>query len=393
MDPRVSLPFPEWCKKISASLTAGQTFKIETAIDKYALLPAWWHGTLPADKRLIFGLIELHGGFTPQCCMDLCNQCHIPYANQQILRVCYKMARKSLEQLAMGVPSEDLIVTAQDNPEVREAYESVGRVTDGLASFELKPASKKGLELFDHMYSFLLWDPKTKMEEGVTVEPSAHLDLSISSDQRKIILQPTTRYHTMRELMKDAGGQGATMKIAQRKLNMFGAIQSHSCMANNEGALALLRNKTELVASLAEIHRLEKANQQAKTDDALKEKQRKAPAALEKLRANDDNINKLTKLEIAAVLLVHYSKDENEKIKKKPYLVDMLRGCIQRQPDGLGTPVGNVARMNPTKPGDPDLDVEEQQHNDDEPAGHTQEPNFAEDQYIRRAKYLLASKY
>jgi hypothetical protein len=181
----------------------------------------------------------------------------------------------------------------------------------------------------------------------------------------------------MRELMRDAGGQGATMKIAKRKLSTFGTIQSHSGMANDERRLGQLRNKFELVASLAEINRLEKANLEAKADGALMEKRNKAPMALAKLRTNNGEVNKLTKLEIAALLLVHYSKDENDKSKNKSYLVDMLKECIERQPGCLGAPVdGLLAVANPTQqPADSDSDNEQ----DDEPAGHTQEPSFEED--------------
>eukprot|EP00978_Attheya_sp_CCMP212_P031727 scaffold120920_cov35-Attheya_sp.AAC.1 len=378
MDPRVSIPFSEWCKKISASLAAGQTFKLETPIDNYALLPSWWHGTTPADKHQVFQVIESEHGFTPQCCIYLFDQCHIPYANQQILRVCYEMAKLNPEQLEMGIPSKESVEIAQDNPDVRAAYESAGHVTDGLEAFQLKPASKKGEELLDHMHAFALRDPKSKTEDDTAVKPSAYLDLSISSDQLKIIMQPRARDITMRELMRDAGGNGATMKIAKRKLSTFGAIQSHSGMANDERRLAQLRNKFELVASLAEINRLEKDNLEAKANSALMEKRTKAPAALAKLSTNNGKVKKLTKLEISALLLVHYSKDENDKSKSKPYLVDMLIECIEKQPDCLGAPVDALTVANPTQqPADSDSDKE--QDDDDEPAGHTQEPSFEED--------------
>eukprot|EP00978_Attheya_sp_CCMP212_P031047 scaffold116016_cov35-Attheya_sp.AAC.2 len=200
MDPRVSIPFSEWCKKISASLAAGQTFRLETPmINNYALIPSWWHGTShPADKHRVFQVIESENGFMPQCCINLFDQCYIPYANQQILRVCYEMAKLNPEQLEMGMPSKESVEIAQDNPDVRAAYESGGCVTNGLEDLHLKPASKKGEELLDHMHAFVLRDPKSKMEDDTAVKPSAYLDLIISNDQLKIIMQPRARDITMR---------------------------------------------------------------------------------------------------------------------------------------------------------------------------------------------------
>jgi hypothetical protein len=68
----------------------------------------------------------------------------------------------------------------------------------------------------------------------VAVEPLAHLDLALSDLQHDLILKASKRGLTMRELMKDAGEQGATLKIAKRRLNSLATIQAHSCMANDE---------------------------------------------------------------------------------------------------------------------------------------------------------------
>lgn len=257
-----SIPFPDWCKKISCFLTAGQKFKLETPIDNYALLPGWWHGTDPEDKKKIVGVIDLHEGFSPQCCKELMSHCHVPYADQQILLVCYEIAKKHPAQLEMGIPSEESVATAQDRVDVRAAYKAVGHVTDGLESFQLKPASKTGQALLDHMHLFALRDPKSKSKDGNTVvEPSSHLALCVSDHQREILLKSSMREITMRELMKNAGGQGATLKIAKQKLNVFAVIQLHSCMVNDEAQLEVLKNKMQLMASLAHIDWMKKADQ------------------------------------------------------------------------------------------------------------------------------------
>ena len=50
LNPTTRLPFPDWCKKISDHLQAGESFLAPTE-STYALLPAWWHGMTPAEKK------------------------------------------------------------------------------------------------------------------------------------------------------------------------------------------------------------------------------------------------------------------------------------------------------------------------------------------------------
>jgi hypothetical protein len=112
MDPRTMISFPKWCKKIAPMLAAGQKFKSKAPVDMYALLLGWWHGMLPEDKRQIVRVIDKHNGFTPQCCQELKTQCRVPFNDQQIVHVCYEMAKQNLEQLEMAVPSDDSIHVA-----------------------------------------------------------------------------------------------------------------------------------------------------------------------------------------------------------------------------------------------------------------------------------------
>jgi hypothetical protein len=132
----------------------------------YALLPGWWHGTLTEQKKKIVGVIDKHEGFTPQCCKELKSQCSIPFVDQQLVRVCYEMAKQHPEHLGMGMPSDDSVEVAEKNVDVRAAYEAAGHVTNGLQTFQLKPPSKKGQDLLDHMHAFALRDPKNKCKEG-----------------------------------------------------------------------------------------------------------------------------------------------------------------------------------------------------------------------------------
>jgi len=208
------------------------------------------------------------------------------------------------------------------------------------------------------------------------VEPSSHLDLAISDSQYDIILRASNRDLTMRELMKDAGGQGATLKIAKRKINSLATIQSYSGMANDETRLQVLKNKYELAESLAEIERMDKADQQAKQNEALMEKRRKAPDAVAKLAAKGGDVSKLTKSEIVAILFVCYNKDEKDNDHKKEYLVNLLQGCIQTHPGNLGLTIQNeVVTPVALSPAHEESDAE---HEGLDP-GHIHDPTFNED--------------
>lgn len=180
----------------------------------------------------------------------------------------------------------------------------------------------------------------------------------------------------MRELMKDAGGQGATLKIAKRKINSLATIQSYSGMANDETRLQVLKNKYELAESLAEIERMDKADQQAKQNEALMEKRRKAPDAVAKLAAKGGDVSKLTKSEIVAILFVCYNKDEKDNDHKKEYLVNLLQGCIQTHPGNLGLTIQNeVVTPVALSPAHEESDAEHEGLN----PGHIHDPTFNED--------------
>jgi hypothetical protein len=69
--------FQKRCEKISTVMCTGQFFKAESVVDKYALLPSFWHGTRLEYKKKIVGIIDKHNGFSPECIMELEETCHI----------------------------------------------------------------------------------------------------------------------------------------------------------------------------------------------------------------------------------------------------------------------------------------------------------------------------
>lgn len=339
LDPLTRVSFPEWCQRIGSFLQTGQTFKCETLLDKYSLLPTFWHGTTPEDKKLVVEVISGHGGFTVQCCKDLLSRCRVAFADQQSLRPCYELAMQYPHHLDLGVPPPEQIARAQNIPELDEAYASMNHVTNGLASFQLKPDGLTGEDLFNHMLKFGARDPKyspSAQKDDVVRKPSTWLDVEMTDDQVEV-MRPKSIDRMLTEAMKDAGGQGATMKLAKRKLDMFGNVNSHCGMANDEKKLNLLRNKLQLAASIAEVYRMDKADAQAKQHAERETKKTLAPAASAKLAEKQGDVSKLTKAEIAAILYVDYADDISLTKHKKPELVKRLEDKINGNPNDPAT--------------------------------------------------------
>lgn len=87
-------------------------------------------------------------------------------------------------------------------------------------------------------------------------ESEARLGLEIT-DVQKTILAPSEQDMTAGSFMKDAGGEGATQKLAKRKLDTLGDIKAHCCFANGPERYAKLKRAAELAVSLSTINRSE----------------------------------------------------------------------------------------------------------------------------------------
>jgi len=152
LDPRTRLSFPDWAKKIEGFLQAGQSFKIEGGeLDTYPLLPSFWQGMTPDDKKKVVAVIKQHGGYSVDCLKELHSQCHIELKQMQNVRVCVECASKNPEQLDMGVPDPSTVAAIATSHDLGAASAAVNDVWDGLDSFQLKPKSKTGIELLNHM--------------------------------------------------------------------------------------------------------------------------------------------------------------------------------------------------------------------------------------------------
>ena len=86
------------------------------------------------------------------------------------------------------------------------------------------------------------------------LRPSAWLDVAMTPEQL-VLLDPTPEDLTVREIMRDCGGIGAIKKLAKRKLDAAGFINSDCCEANGPERTKRLKQALQLASSMAEIER------------------------------------------------------------------------------------------------------------------------------------------
>jgi hypothetical protein len=146
------VPFFEWCGRISHFIQGGDSFKPEKFLDVYALLPAFWHGMTPDEKKLADSIFKSHENtFSVACVKQLHTQVHVPLSDMQNLRVCLEEAAVDPSHLERTVLT---IVEKAIPAELAAAKATKADVSQGLASFQLHPKAKDGTQLLSGMAKF-----------------------------------------------------------------------------------------------------------------------------------------------------------------------------------------------------------------------------------------------
>ena len=152
LHPHHRVSFPEWCKQISHFLQGGESFKEEQLVDSYALLPTWWHGMTPDEKKKALSILNSHqGSYTVACVKELHTTMHVPMPEIQSLRLCLELALEDPSHLERELPAAS---TSTGTDEVTEVKAKLPDVADGLVSFQLHPKNKNGTQCFQGMEKF-----------------------------------------------------------------------------------------------------------------------------------------------------------------------------------------------------------------------------------------------
>ena len=153
LHPHHRVDFAEWCKTIDHYLQGGQSFKVEAQLDEYALLPSFWHGMEPEEKKLAMSILERHQStFSVACVRALHSELHVPLADMQNLRVCLELAENDRSHLDRRLPEKR---AAADEPEaITAARTTVTDLDAGLRSFCLHPKRANGEQLLSGAAKF-----------------------------------------------------------------------------------------------------------------------------------------------------------------------------------------------------------------------------------------------
>ena len=87
-----------FCKKIAAYIWAGETFKDDnvdtTSEEKFALLPLFWRGMTPAERKVVMTTLQIHAcQYTVACPKMLHEECRLLYSQMNDVCVCVLVAR------------------------------------------------------------------------------------------------------------------------------------------------------------------------------------------------------------------------------------------------------------------------------------------------------------
>jgi len=192
LDPRTRTSFLDWCKKIESHLQAGQMFKPEgVEEDLFLLLPSFWHGMLPFERKGVIDLIN-RDGFSPAVLRTLQQIFKIEPKEWTNVLTCYSVCKNKPEYLTREAPSSDLVDKAKELPDdVKASLEQTKDINDGLSCLrwtgkhKLDPNNthKTNQKILDHMCGFRnVLCPADKNGE---VAPSSYLDIAVSEDNRQ----------------------------------------------------------------------------------------------------------------------------------------------------------------------------------------------------------------
>ena len=316
LDPRTRIGFKEWCDKISQYLLGGQTFKVEDEVDAeyiYEMMPGFWRGmTVEERKKLRNVITKNENKFTVQCLKELHQQCHIPYNQMHHIRVIHECVNNTKYAGLIDIvrhANTNKVKIKKDEDEVVEIKKKLVPANHSLNTYLLKPKGMKGMELFNHMLRY-------RGTHAGDIKPNEALGIDLDKRQAAIIM-PSKSSLRQHEIMQDAIGQNAQLKVAKRKLDNLGFIQSHSGIQNNPERIERLKNQLEITASLAEINAQKDKEKEEKLLELQDEYRKMERGALQRYMRIGD---KITKKEICSLLynafnnLCDYNKDSKKKL-------------------------------------------------------------------------------
>ena len=356
LHPTYRKPFPEFMKKISQFIRGGTQFVEEdlypSPAKKFKMLPQFWKGMQPSERRVAMTILNSHGGkYTSQCLRALKTECKLNLNQLTEIRVCMIIAKEHPETLDMDLDDIENESGANEstdnNPEIysnsdpqavtmEEARAEDQNLNKCLDYYQLNPKDSSGKQKFsgeallNHMCGYR---NREFAKEGSTdddrtskppslLEPSPYLDVHLYDDSLRAI-KPTKQDFLRGNAMSHAHGIRAQRKMAERKLTNIGTVVGHCGVVNSDENLRKLRDSLEFAKSFAEIKRVQETEKKQKGENAQKDFEKNAPAAVRKLEKKDRNLKDLNISEIEAILFRVYNvavEGARSKLRKVDYV-------------------------------------------------------------------------
>ena len=344
LHPDHRLPFAEWLEKIDHFLMSGESFKLET-VDKFHLLPPLWIGMSPQERKAVVAIIGDHDGeYTADCLVRLHEDCKLAYADMQKIRIGYDIAIEDPATLDRTDAPPETTVAIAPAPKPESS-----RMSRGLITFQLHPPGMTGMELFEHMLAYgKRRVPRPTALDRARCKCRSHfrvsdwLDVEMSNEQC-VICDPTPEDLTMREILRDSGGDGATKKMSQRKLDSSGFVNAFSCEANSPHRIARLKAGLQLAKSLAEISRITALENKGKKEEEEAGFATLVDSVIQKLIDKRGEVYRLTIPEIRAVAQVKFMKPI--KTGRKVAVLAELQKLHESFPRVLGDACNNIPML------------------------------------------------
>ena len=309
LNPHTRVPFDAWCVRIADFLVGGESFKVQSLLDPYSLLPSWWHGMPPAEKHQAYGIFTTHEkAWTVACVKEARDVLHIPLKDMQHLRVCLELAGTDPAQLDRGVIEGAAHEGPALPPAVVSAQASMPAASKGLQIFQLHPQKPDGTQLLtgEHKFKHLIAMARRSTPLASVLTPSVYLDIAMGPEQQAL-LDPTAQDFAMGTIMAHAHGAGAKVNMAKRKLDSLGNLRGASGLANDDQRKQRLMNQLNLAKSLAAISKETQSEAAQAKSMATTASLSLAPAAIQKLKEKGGLASCLTMAELKAVAFASFN--------------------------------------------------------------------------------------
>jgi hypothetical protein len=318
--------FCVFMKKINQHLRAGTQFVEEdfhlSPRKKFLMLPPFWRGMKPSERKLAMTILQNHGGkYTPDCLVALKKECQLSISELTDIRVCIIVATDHPETL--DFEQDDCEPDANTNSAsiavIEDARSAVEDLNVGLDHYQLVPKDAvgkpklSGEALLEHMCGFRnrMFAKEVSIDDDDAFKPprwqapSDFLDVHLYGDNLRAIM-PTEKDFARGNVMSHAHGRRAKRKMAQRKLTNIGTVVGYCGVVNSDENMEKLREQYQFVQSIAEINRVTANEKKKKKEEDQKGLDKNAPAAVKKLEGKNRDVDGLYVREIQAILFKVY---------------------------------------------------------------------------------------